>query len=123
MVDITSYTGTPYNFRTFNCWHLVRKIRADAGLDTPLFDVSSPAAANEMFLSGQNHDSKGLVQVDEPRDFDAVLMGVRHGKRIIWHSGVYYGGYVSHCELAARQVKLQSMADIRARFQEIQFWR
>ena len=122
-MNINDYTGLPYNFRTFNCWHLVRKIRADAGLDTPRFDVASPAAANEMFLSGQNHDSKGLIQVDEPQDFDAVLMGVRHGKRIIWHSGVYYGGYVSHCELASKQVKLQSMADIRASFQEIQFWR
>lgn len=123
MVDITSYTGIPYNFRTFNCWHLVRKIRDDAGLLTPRFDVVSPAAANEMFLSGQNKDSKGLSRVEVPQDFDAVLMGCRHGGRIIWHSGVYYNGYISHCERAAKMVKLESMTDIRKRYPEIQFWR
>jgi hypothetical protein len=75
-----------------------------------------------MFAEGQR-DSRGLTPVAEPQDFDAVLMGVRHGGRVVWHSGVYYAGYVSHCELASRQVKLESLADIRARYQEIQFWR
>lgn len=122
-MNITEYTGLPYDFRKRNCWHHVINVRSDAGLYTPRFDVVSPSAANEMFLSGQHHDSKGLTKVDEPQNFDAVLMGVCAGRRIVWHSGVYYDGYVSHCELAARQVKLETLADIRARFQEIQFWR
>lgn len=121
-MNINDYTGKPYNFRTYHCWHHVRAVRADAGIDTPAFDVAAPSGAYAMFAEGQR-DSRGLLRVYEPQDFDAVLMGVGHGKRIIWHSGVYYGGYVSHCELSSKQVKLQSMADIRARFQEIQFWR
>jgi len=36
---------------------------------------------------------------------------------------VYYQGYVSHCERVAKQVKLESLTDIRKRFVEIQFWR
>lgn len=121
-MNINDYTGRRYDFRRYNCWHHVRQVRADAGIETPRFDVASPSGADAMFAEGFC-DSRGLVQVEVPRDFDAVLMGERLGHRIVWHSGVYYGGYVSHCELAARQVKLESLTDIRARFQEIQFWR
>ena len=121
-MNINDYTGRRYDFRKYNCWHHVRQVRADSGIDTPRFDVASPSAAGTMFAEGQR-DSRGLTPVAEPQDFDAVLMGVRHGGRVVWHSGVYYAGYVSHCELASRQVKLESLADIRARYQEIQFWR
>jgi len=121
-MNVNDYTGRPYNFRTYNCWHHVRQVRADAGIDTPRFDVARPSEADAMFAGGFE-DSRGLTQVDAPQDFDAVLMGERHGRRIVWHSGVYYRGYVSHCELASKQVKLESLADISARFQEIQFWR
>lgn len=121
-MNINDYTGRRYDFRRYNCWHHVRAVRADVGIDTPAFDVAAPSGADAMFSEGFR-DSRGLVRVYEPQDFDAVLMGEQHGSRILWHSGVYYGGYVSHCELAARQVKLEALADIRARFQEIQFWR
>jgi len=122
-MNISTYTGRLYNFRTYNCWHHVRAVRSDAGLETPCFDVQSPTAANDMFESGQRVDSKGLVQVFDPQNFDAVLLGCRHAGRIVWHSGVYYQGYVSHCERVAKQVKLESLTDIRKRFVEIQFWR
>lgn len=121
-MNISDYTGRPYNFRTYNCWHHVRAIRADAGLITPPFDVATPSAADAMFAEG-HRNSRGLTHVNAPQDFDAVLMGVAHGRRIVWHSGVYYQGYVSHCEMAARQVKLETLADIRARYPEIEFWR
>lgn len=121
-MNINDYTGMAYNFRTFNCWHLVRKVRADAGLVTPTFDVLLPTKANDMFEAGHT-DSKGLVQVEEPQDFDAVLMGYPHGNRIIWHSGIYYRGYVSHCERAAKMVKLEQLSDIIKRYPKIEFWR
>lgn len=121
-MNINDYTGRRYDFRRYNCWHHVRQVRDDAGIATPAFDVATPSGADAMFAEGLR-DSRGLVRVYTPQDFDAVLMGERHGSRIVWHSGVYYGGCVSHCELAARQVKLEALADISARFQEIQFWR
>ena len=121
-MNINYYTGRRYDFRRYNCWHHVRRVRGDAGIATPAFDVATPSGADAMFAEGFR-DSRGLVRVYTPQDFDAVLMGERHGSRIVWHSGVYYGGCVSHCELAARQVKLEPLADISARFQEIQFWR
>lgn len=121
-MNINDYTGRPYNFRNYHCWHHVRQVRADAGVNTPEFDVARPSQEQDAFARGLA-DSRGLVHVDIPRDFDAVLMGERQGGRIVWHSGVYYNGSVSHCERAARQVKLESLADIRARYSEIQFWR
>lgn len=122
-MNINSYTGLPYDFRRRNCWHHVINVRADAGIYTPPFDVVSPAAANDMFLSGQTQDSKGLTKVEEPQDFDVALLGCRHGGRIIWHSGVYYNGYISHCERAAKMVKLEALSDIQKRYTEIQWWR
>ena len=121
-MNINEYTGRRYDFRKYNCWGHVRAVRADAGIDTPAFDVTPPSGADAMFAEGFR-DSRGLVRVYEPQDFDAVLMGERHGSRILGHSGVHYGGYVGHCGLAARQVKLEALAGIRARLQGIQFWR
>lgn len=121
-MNINDYTGLRYDFRKRNCWHHVRNVRADAGIDTPAFDVLYPTAAQDMFAAG-HVDSKGLVKVENPRNFDAVLLGYKHGGRIIWHSGVYYDGYVSHCERAAKQVKLETLIDIRKRYPRIEFWR
>lgn len=122
-MNINIYTGKQYDFRRYNCWHHVRKVRGDAGIDTPAFDVVRPCDAAQAFESGQDVDSKGLVMVSEPRNYDAVLMGYLHGGRVVWHSGIYYGGYVSHCERAAKQVKLEALSDLIKRYPRIQFWR
>jgi len=122
-MNINIYTGRIYDFKKYHCWHHVIAVRADAGIFTPEFDVTRPCDADSAFKSGQDMDSKGLVMATEPQDFDAVLMGHTHGNRIIWHSGVYYGGYVSHCERAAKQVKLEALSDLIKRYPRIQFWR
>lgn len=121
-MNISSYTGKPYNFRTYNCWHHVRAVRADAGLETPEFNVISPRDINQAFDDG-HAATKGLVQVFTPQNFDAVLMGRRTGGRIVWHAGVYYNGLVSHCAMYARQVKLDALSDLKQVYQEIEFWR
>lgn len=121
-MNINDYTGLPYDFRKRNCWHHVRDVRADAGIFTPEFDVKYPTAAQDMFDAG-HIDSKGLNRVYEPRNYDAVLLGYEHGGRVIWHSGVYYDGYVSHCERAAKQVKLELLSDISKRYPRVEFWR
>lgn len=121
-MNINDYTGMAYDFRKMNCWHFVRLVRSEAGLITPEFDVMSPVGINAAFDAG-HEDSKGLVRVIEPSDFDAVLMGCRIGRRVIWHSGVYYQGMVSHCERNAKQVRLESLSDIRLKYTEIEFWR
>lgn len=121
-MNINDYTGLPYDFRKRNCWHHVRNVRADAGLETPAFDVAYPHGAQDMFEQA-HADSRGLTKVPEPQDYDAVLLGYDHGNRVIWHSGVYYKGYISHCERAAKQVKLEALTDIARRYPRIEFWR
>ena len=121
-MNIASYTGLPYDFRRRNCWTHVQDVRRDAGLETPTFDVKYPTQIDEAFNAG-HADPKGLTQVDAPENYDAVLMGLHHGNRIVWHAGVYYDSLISHCELSARQVRLEPLADIKERYPEIQFWR
>jgi hypothetical protein len=121
-MNINAYTGLPYDFRRRNCWHHVRNVRADAGLSTPEFDVISPRQIDAAFYAG-HADTKGLTRVETPQDFDAVLMGQRVGKRLVWHAGVYFNGIVSHCSLAAKQVRIDTLADLRQQYQEIEFWR
>lgn len=121
-MNINVYTGLPYDFRRRNCWHHVRNVRADAGLFTPEFNVASPTQINDAFEEGYK-DTKGLVRVETPQNFDAVLMATRHRNRVIWHAGVYYDGMVSHCELASRQVRLDRLEDLRETYAEIEFWR
>ena len=122
VVNIHSYTGKAYDFGRYNCWHHVQSVRRDAGIDTPDFDATSPLYCNDAFESG-HADSKGMIQVSEPRDFDAVLMLVRCGKRLDWHSGVYFDGLVSHCDMRARQVRIDSLSDLAQQCERVEFWR
>lgn len=121
-MNINDYTGRAYNFRRYNCWQHVRNVRMDAGLETPEFDVTSPTQIQEAFDNGHSAP-KGLEQVFEPRNFDAVLMCQKVAGRLVWHAGVYFDGFVSHCELAARQVRLEPLSDLKSRFSDIEFWR
>lgn len=121
-MNVAGYTGKPYNFRTYNCWHHVRAVRADAGLETPEFNVMSPRDINQAFDDG-HAATKGLEQVFIPNNFDAVLLGVKTGGRIVWHAGVYFEGLVSHCAMYAKQVKLDALSDLRQVYTEIEFWR
>ena len=121
-MTLHDYTGRPYRFGVYHCWHHVISVRHDAGLSTPAFDCTSPDDIQRAFDDG--HDNpKGLVQVAEPEDWCAVLMAAKHRGRLVWHSGVYHDGHVSHCELAARQVRMESLQAITDRFERVEFWR
>ena len=97
-MNINDYTGLPYNFKTRNCWHHVRAVRADEGIDTPAFDVATPSGADAMFAEGFR-DSRGLARVDDPQDFDAVLMGAQHEQprrsRPLLSGGGRAGGFLN----------------------------
>ena len=122
MNPLAKYTGLAYDFMRRNCWHYVRMARSDAGLATPEFDCVSMEGISATFEAG-HEDSKGLEQVSEPHDFDAVLMATSKRGRLIWHSGVYCDGQVSHCDRWAKQVRLQSLSEIRSEYERVEFWR
>jgi hypothetical protein len=120
---ITSYTGLPYDFRRYNCWHHVCRVRADAGLSTPDFDVTAPLAKCSALFDAARAEPRGMQRVDNPADFDIVLLGSIAGGRLVWHAGAYYDSYVSHCSLAAGQVRLDTLADLRNDYTRVEFWR
>lgn len=116
------YTGIPYRFHGYNCWDHVRRVRSDFGLDTPRFDCASPDEEQAVFAS-REEDSKGMKQISEPSDLCAVLIGTERNKRIIWHSGVYMNGMVSHCDRYSKQVRLDTLRSIKEMAERVEFWR
>lgn len=122
MNKLSKYTGLHYNFRLYNCWHHVRRVRADNKLQTPDFDCSSPDDADAVFDAAHNN-TKGMVQITEPEPFCAVLIATERRNRIVWHSGVYLDGMVSHCDMVARQVRLDSLKSLQEKSVRIEFWR
>lgn len=121
-MNITEYTGKAYNFRTYNCWHHVAQVRQDVGLATPDFNVASPTQIGIAFDEGHKNP-QGLQRQQSPKNYDIVLLGFTHAGRIIWHSGIYFDGNVSHCERIAKQVKFEPLSDLKNTYTEIEFWR
>lgn len=122
MNPLCAYTGLPYDFNHRNCWHHVRNVRRDAGIDTPEFDCATPAEICDTFEHSRE-ETKGMIQVQDPREFDAVLMATKRNGRLVWHSGVYHSGMVSHCDRFAKQVRFQPIDEIRADYERVEFWR
>lgn len=122
MNELAKYTGLPYDFNLYNCWDHVRRVRSDYNLTTPDFDCSSPDYADETFVSAHGN-SKGLTQISDPEKLCAVLMMSTIRGKEVWHSGVFMGGMVSHCERAARQVRLDSLESIIDQCKRVEFWR
>lgn len=116
MNPLANYVGIAYDYRTYNCWHHVRAVRDDAGLQTPEFDCVSPDDELGLFELGRN--SEAMWQLEEPQNYCAVLMHNNDG----WHSGVYCDGYVSHCDRNAKQVRLDSLAALTKRCDIVEFW-
>lgn len=123
MKNITEYTGKPYS-RKYACWDHVHAVRTDADLPTPRYDVQSDSVFEAQALFAKARDESTELQLtNTPQDYDVILMAARWNDRLMWHSGVYYKGLVSHCCNASKQVKLESLEDIKKRFCEVEFWR
>lgn len=122
MNELSKYTGLPYDFQNYQCWHHVRRVRADYKLRTPEFDCVSPDDIDSVFEAAHGA-SKGLIQVSEPSNLCAVLMATVKRNKTIWHSGVYLDGMVSHCDRNAGQVRLDSLASIEKLATRVEFWR
>lgn len=114
---LSEYTGLAYCFKTRNCWHHVINVRKDFGLETPDFDCTKPELSDSVFIQG-HCDTKGMQQIDAPESLCAVLMCI-DGR---WHSGVYFDGMVSHCDMYARQVRLDSLESLKRLSERVEFW-
>lgn len=115
MNKLAKYTGLAYNYQTYNCWHHVRAVRRDAGIDTPEFDCRTPE-----LIEASRKQTKGMVKIENPEPYCAVLM---YTKREKWHAGVYLDGLISHCDRNARQVRIDTLKSINKIAERVEFWR
>ena len=122
MNELAKYCGIAYDFQRYNCWHHVRRVRADHGLKTPEFDCVDQQFENEIFDSA-HENSKGLLQIDSPENLCAVLMAKEVKGRLVWHSGVYLDGQVSHCDRNAKQVRIEPLKALEKIYERVEFWR
>ena len=121
MNPLAAYTGKPYDFNLYNCWHHVKKVRLDAGIVTPDFDCLDIDLINKTFDDAHS-DSKGLTQISEPVNYCAVLIARKHRNRLLWHSGVYLDGMVSHCDRSAKQVHFCTLKELQSKSERVEFW-
>ncbi len=125
MTDINSYTGKQYDFETYNCWSHVCAVRSDAGLQTRMFTASTPAIQDiaEAFNAAIEKGDHGMRQVKSPRNYDVVLAYQVFKGRPVWHAGVYYDGWVSHCHKPSGMVVFEPLSDMMQAFKGVEFWR
>lgn len=111
--------GTPYSFKSFNCWHYVSSIRDSNGIKTKLFDVASLNGAFKTIKSEMQKLDHGLTKVEAPENFDIVI--TRKAK--VYHCGLYFNGDVMHCSRALRQVVKESFSDFIKPYESFTLWR
>lgn len=111
--------GTPYSFRSFNCYDYVSKIRKDNNIKTSLFKPSNMRNAFELIEAQMQKLGHGLLKVDSPENFDIAF--VREGK--VYHCGLYYDGNITHCSRALKQVVCEPLEEFKKPYSECTFWR
>lgn len=111
--------GTPYNFREFNCWDYVAKIRKDNGIKTKLFKPKNLANAYHLITSQMQKLEHGLTLVTDKQDFDIVITK----KGSVYHCGLYYMGDVIHCSRNLKQVVKESFVNFVKPYESYTLWR
>ena len=120
---IDKYIGLPYDFSSFNCWHLVDSVRADLGYQSHKFSAITPAIrdVSKAFEFEIERGGHGLHQQQEMRDHDVVIMSRRWGSLNRYHCGVVIDGKVLHADnVGVAHVELSELAHT---WQRIEFWR
>lgn len=117
------YIGTPYSFRSFNCWDYVAKVRADNNIKTRLFKPRNISNAFEIITAEMKKIDNGLTKVDELQDFDIVIAHTIQGKRPLYHCGLYYQGHVAHCSQLLKQVVYEPYSEFLTQYDGVTKWR
>lgn len=120
---IDKYNGIAYNFRTYNCWHHGSKVRADNNIKTKPFSVRTMSEAFKLIKAEMSELGHGLRRVESPNDFDIVIVSKSHGSREVYHCGVYYGGYVSHCSREFGGVIIETLNEFTNNYETVSLWR
>jgi len=128
-VNIIQYLGMPYDIHGeigVNCWTLYSLIKKqEQGIDVVTFKPKVPNAKgieNE-FINALETGSHNHFRVNQPQDFDLVLMTKQTKKRKIYHCGVFFKGDIIHARGTSRtgQVWLQSIEELNN--YNLEYWR
>lgn len=115
--------GTPYVFRTYNCWDYVRDIRESNGIKTKKYSAGTLGKAFEIITAEMQKLGNGLTKVDSPINFDIVIGYKESTKRNDYHCGIFYGGMVMHCDRKMKQVVASTAQEFYSAFDGVKFWR
>ena len=121
MIDL--HIGQAYSFRSFNCWDYAVLIRKENGIKTKLFKPKTMDNAFRLITAEMRKLDHGLTKVDEPEDFDILIVNRRLGGRLIYHCGIFYQGSVAHCSRDAGQVMFDTYRDFIKGYEDCIAWR
>lgn len=129
MIDTMKYLGLPYDIHNdhgINCWGLYKLIkRQEQGIDVLLFSAinSTVRAVSDAFKAELKLDRHGHYQVDDPQEFDLVLLTKRRARACIYHCGVMIGGKILHAKGSGQtgQVWHEELSSFDG--WEVEYWR
>lgn len=129
MIDLRKYLGLPYDINNefgVNCWGLYALVKKqEQNIDVLMFSAinSSAGAISNAFVDGFRVAQHGHEKIDEPRDFDLVVMTRELKGSIFYHCGVFIDKAVLHAkgENQSGQVWYQQIGDL-GRW-KVEFWR
>lgn len=117
------HIGKRYSFKHFNCWDYAVLIRSEQGLTTKKFNPINIGNAFDVITAEMQKINHGLVKVDEPQDFDIVIIKTMKGDRATYHCGIMFEGGVAHCCQKHRQVVYSTFNEFINNTDGVTFWR
>lgn len=102
MIDTTQYLGLPYDINNetgYNCWGLYCLVKKqEQGQDVAMFRAinSTARGISDTFNAEIKLGNHGHTQVQEPQQFDLVLLKRVRLNQTIYHCGVYVDGMILH---------------------------
>lgn len=122
-MNIADYAGKPYNFRNYNCYHHVAKVRSDNNIKTKMFQPKTKAEAFQIITAQMQNLGSGFSRVHSPQNYDLVMVQKTINNKKRYHCGVYFDGGVSHCCNLFGSVRYETLKDFCAGYEETTFWR
>lgn len=107
-MNINYYLGLPYDFRNIdgvNCWGLYALIRHNEfgdNIKKYSADKCTNRSISSVFTAEMTKGDHKHKQVDNPKDFDLILLSIMDAGIKKYHCGIYYKGGMIHAKGTGR---------------------
>jgi len=119
---LSKYIGKPYSFRRYNCWDFVVEARKECGIETKVFKPATLKEAFQVVTAQMQKLGHGLSKVDEPLNFDIVIVS-KQNKFMSYHCGLLFDGVVVHCCPIVGAVTTSTLFEFTRDKDGVSFWR